>query len=592
MGRRQCYNSSGTVILCKLTCVPAGVQKRCAVLAPACAVCCIPSPTEKRESYRPFSNLSIRLNAPDAKLIEDFSKLRTFRDVAELLEVDRKTLRHYLRRHGNYRIFSLRKRSGGKRTIATPVTPLKIIQRKLNQVLHAVYGSRSPVHGFVRGKSIVTNAKRHVQRDLILNFDLQDFFPSIHFGRVMGLFEGKPYNCPSNVSVVLAQICCFQQALPVGAPTSPIVANMVCAQLDSQLKRVAQDCGCTYTRYADDITFSVKSGRFPPVIVYRDTGTRRWVIGEAIAKVITSNKFKINDSKTRILPRGYRQEVTGIIVNEGLNVKRRFVRQVRAMLHSVEKWGFDRAQHDFLAKYDRKQRKRVPDFRKVLRGKIEFVGSVRRRDDLIYLNLMSRYLKLVPDAKMSTVVVAAEASTQVLQKALWLLDGEAQGTGFAVDSLGILTAAHVLTPTTTAALPVDGIKPVVIKEIRKDDHVDVARIVADVQAIVQLKLGTAVNLKIGDAIRVIGFPRYRAGDSVNVQHGRITGFSVWHAVPHYIVDCAIVHGNSGGPILNAQNEVIGIAVKGQEIPKKFKSDDELSRFVPIDFALIYLSNAP
>jgi S1-C subfamily serine protease len=196
---------------------------------------------------------------------------------------------------------------------------------------------------------------------------------------------------------------------------------------------------------------------------------------------------------------------------------------------------------------------------------------------------------------MSTVVVSAKGSTEVLEKAVWLLrkdDGDVQGTGFAVSGLGILTAAHVLTPTTKAALPFGGIKPAAIKEIRKEDHVDVARIIADVRMTVQLKVGTAVNLKIGDDVRVLGFPLYRNGDSVHVQHGRITGFSMWHKVPHYIVDCAIVHGNSGGPVLNAQNEVIGIAVKGQGVPKRFGNDDELSRFVPIDFALIYLANAP
>jgi RNA-directed DNA polymerase len=148
--------------------------------------------------------------------------------------------------------FRLRKRTGGYRVISRPNGPLIIIQRKLNQVLRAAYSARSPVHGFVRHKSIVTNARRHLQKRLVLNFDLENFFPSIHFGRVKGLFQGKGYMLPEQVATTLAQICCDKGVLPIGAPTSPVLSNMVCAQMDSRLKRLAMGSGCTYTRYADD----------------------------------------------------------------------------------------------------------------------------------------------------------------------------------------------------------------------------------------------------------------------------------------------------------------------------------------------------
>jgi RNA-directed DNA polymerase len=97
------------------------------------------------------------------------------------------------------------------------------------------------VHGFVRQKSIVTNAGKHLDRDTLLNFDLEDFFPTLHFGRVKGLYEGRPYFLPEQVAVTLAQICCHNGVLPIGAPTSPIVSNMVCAQMDSQQKRLASN---------------------------------------------------------------------------------------------------------------------------------------------------------------------------------------------------------------------------------------------------------------------------------------------------------------------------------------------------------------
>ncbi len=535
--------------------------------------------------------MSLTLTSTDSILADEFSKLLTFRDVARLLDVHPIKLKYYLLHRSNYKIFELRKRNGGTRTIKTPVTALKIIQRKLNQVLHAVYRGRSPVHGFVRERSIVTNANRHVDREWLLNLDLEDFFPSIHFGRVKGLFESKPYRCLEPVAVTLAQICCHGGALPIGAPTSPIVANMICAQMDSQLRRLAVECGCRYTRYADDITFSVEHGRFPPTIVYRDPSSQRWIIGEELARIVTSNSFRINPRKTRVLRRGDRQEVTGLIVGDRVNVKRSLIRQVRNMLHAAERWGVARAGAEFESKFDVRQRKLKPDFMRVVRGKIEFVGSVRGRDDIIYLRLLDRLLALDKQARSRSVVPSAGAVASVLERAVWLLeenDGPLQGTGFAADGLGLVTAAHVVTPATRAYCPALGIANIQTRIDRAESHVDVARLSVSVRLPVQLRIGTSANLKVGDPIKVLGFPLHRAGNSVHMQSGRITAVGQWHSVPHLIVDCPIIRGNSGGPVLNGQNEVVGIAVKGQGTPKVFGDDDELSRFVPIEYALQHL----
>src|SRR5207253_3206344 len=153
-----------------------------------------------------------------------------------------------------FRSFEVRKRAGGARTIAAPRGALRLLQVKLLNILSEVFDPRESVHGFVRDRSIVTNADRHKGRPVLLNVDLQDFFPSINFGRVRGVFMAKPYSLPPNVATVLAQLCCLANQLPQGAPTSPIIANMVCARLDGQLQRLAKATDATYTRYADDIT--------------------------------------------------------------------------------------------------------------------------------------------------------------------------------------------------------------------------------------------------------------------------------------------------------------------------------------------------
>jgi RNA-directed DNA polymerase len=529
--------------------------------------------------------VSLRLTADDATLKDAFSRLSNFRDIAALLEVDPKILRYYLRQNDNYREFELTKPGGGSRRISSPVSALKIIQRKLNQVLHAVYGGRSPVHGFARKKSIVTNANKHLNKEFILNLDLQDFFPSIHFGRVRGLFAGKPYGLPDGVAVTLAQICSHNKALPAGAPTSPTVANMVCAQMDAQLKRLAINFGCTYTRYADDVTFSVKRGPFPPAICYRDPTTRQPVVGTEIVKVLVTNGFQINTTKTRLLPRGHRQEVTGLIVGARANVNRKFVRHVRGMLHAAKKFGLESAAAHFT---DRKQRLGPAEFKRILRGKIEFVGAVRGRDDIIYFRLLQRFLKEVPSARSRRIIVGGNASPEVIETAIWLLDGASQGTGFAVEGLDIVTAAHVLGNDTTATSIALGIQKLAVTEIRKHDHVDVATVSVKVRLPVRLKIGSSANLKVGDQVKILGFPLHRAGGSVHTQQATITARSPWFGVEHFIVGSPIVQGNSGGPVLNQNNEVVGIAVRGQGIPGRVGNDDELSRFVPMDVALPHL----
>jgi RNA-directed DNA polymerase len=337
--------------------------------------------------------VSLRLTADDNTLRQQFLALRTRDDIATLLEVDSRTLRYYLFKAKRYRTFYLRKRSGGLRQISTPDNSLKIIQKKLNQVLHLVYGGRSPVHGFVKNRSIRSNAERHFGAQWVLNFDLADFFPSIHFGRVKGLFSHKPYSMPEEVALTLAQICCHDKVLPAGAPTSPIVANMVCARLDAEMKTLAKRYGCMYTRYADDITFSTRSRRFAPSIAYRDATTKSWVIGDEVRNVVKSNLFSINEKKTRVRNKSSSQEITGIRINERLNVSRELIRQVRAMLHAWENYGEAAAQNHFSAQYDTKQRVNpAQSFRAVLRGKLEFIGFVRGRDDEIYVRLLTRFL--------------------------------------------------------------------------------------------------------------------------------------------------------------------------------------------------------
>ena len=129
----------------------------------------------------------------------------------------------------------------------------------------------------------------------------------------MGLFLNKPYSLPYTVARALAQLCCHMGTLPQGAPTSPIISNLICGSLDSKLKSLARLYSCTYTRYADDLTFSTDLAAFPASIAVLEESL--WHVGEELTKLIEGETFSINKQKTTMRARGACQIVTGLVVN-------------------------------------------------------------------------------------------------------------------------------------------------------------------------------------------------------------------------------------------------------------------------------------
>ena len=276
------------------------------------------------------------------------------------------------------------------RRIDAPTTNVKILQQKLNQILQYSFGSKPSVHGFVVGKSVKSNAQQHVRKRWVFNIDLEDFFPSINFGRVRGMFMGKPYRLPQKVATVLAHLCCFQGRLAQGAPTSPVISNMICAQMDSQLQQLAKTNHSTYTRYADDMTFSTTRRKFPSDIAVLD-GINQIQPGDSLKQTIEQNGFAINRNKIWLSGRDRRQVVTGLTVNDFPNVPRRFTNQIRAMLHAWRKHGLCAAQEQWETNYYRKHRapwQSPPRFDQVLKGKIEYLGMIRGHDSPAYLKFL------------------------------------------------------------------------------------------------------------------------------------------------------------------------------------------------------------
>jgi RNA-directed DNA polymerase len=248
---------------------------------------------------------------------------------------------------GRYSTFEIPKRSGGTRTIVSPNADLKSLQRALadllenclNEILNE--GGQPPpsriAHGFVRGASIFTNAHCHKNKRYVFNIDLEDFFGTIHFGRVQGFFvSNKHFSLPKEIATLLANIACFDGKLPQGSPCSPIISNLIGHLLDIRLVALAAKVGCTYTRYADDLTFSTNKKLFPAEIATPSAGDpNHWMVGGKLADVIGRADFRINPNKTRMQYEGSRQVVTGLTVNRRVNTKAEYRHNLRAMVMSL-----------------------------------------------------------------------------------------------------------------------------------------------------------------------------------------------------------------------------------------------------------------
>ncbi|MAN60071.1 MAG: RNA-directed DNA polymerase [Flavobacteriaceae bacterium] len=298
-----------------------------------------------------------------------------------------------------YQTFTIKKKSGADRTINAPVKGLKSILRSLNFVLQCIYEPHKAATGFVRDKSIVDNAKKHVGHHYVFNLDLKDFFHSFDRNRVKMGFIYEPFNLGGDkepLAFLLASLCThpfevdgeLKTVLPQGSPTSPTLTNILCKKLDRRLNGLANRFGATFTRYADDITFS------SPHNIYNDEA-----FNNELKRIIEEDQeLAINPKKTRLQKEGYRQEATGLIVNEKVNVRRKYVKQIRMWLYYWEKYGYEKAEQIFKRDYiaDKGHVKNTnAHLMNVLDGKLEFLKMVKGGNDSTYLTLKNRFEKQI-----------------------------------------------------------------------------------------------------------------------------------------------------------------------------------------------------
>ncbi|MFL5339898.1 MAG: reverse transcriptase family protein [Gemmataceae bacterium] len=300
--------------------------------------------------------------------------LHTAADLAARMEIALSSLR-WLTYHRNgatvvhYHRYEVEKKTGGARCISAPKPALKIAQQWVFDHILSKLDVDDSAHGFVPGRSILTNAAGHTGKAVVINLDMKEFFPSITFRRVKGLFRKLGYG--EHVATLLALLCTEpprtaievdgkvyhvalgQRMLPQGACTSPAITNALCRRLDRRLAGLGRKHNFTYTRYADDLTFSGDNGKAVGKLL------------RSVRGIVELEGFREHPRKTKVMRCGRRQEVTGLTVNLKPQVGRKHLRELRAILHNAAKHG--------LASQNRAGR---ADFAAYLRGRVEFVCMV------------------------------------------------------------------------------------------------------------------------------------------------------------------------------------------------------------------------
>jgi hypothetical protein len=272
----------------------------------------------------------------------------------------------------HYRNFKIKKRSGGHRTITAPYPALLEMQYWIYENILKNVKINPCAHGFTHKKSIITNSNIHAGQKQLLKLDLKDFFPSININRIIYIFKQLGY--PNSIAFYLASICCYEEHLPQGAPTSPILSNIVSRKLDNRLIKLAKKFNLRYTRYADDLTFS------------GDEVSAKFI--DYISNIISDEGFIINESKTRLYQGKSKRIVTGIsVIEKEIKVPRDYKRKLKQELHFIKKYG--------LQSHITKKKIRQQNYLFSIAGKVNFWLSVEPKNEMALESklMLDEYIK-------------------------------------------------------------------------------------------------------------------------------------------------------------------------------------------------------
>lgn len=277
-----------------------------------------------------------------------------------------------------YASYTIPKKKGGKRSIESPSEELKLIQNTINYHLQHYYLNLRPtnIHGFIiknpetkSSYNIIENARLHIKSKYVLTIDLQNFFSSITGKRVYSLFSSGLFDFSDESAKALTFLCTYKGILPTGSPASPVLSNFICLELDRSLLSFCIEKNIIYSRYADDLSFSSNS-----------LFTEELLNG--LKSIIVKHHFKINEKKVRLKSTNRRQIVTGLVVNEKVNINRKILKLVRAILNDCKKNGIENACANHYKLKEKPSLQVITKFQNKLRGHINFIKQVRGEDFL------------------------------------------------------------------------------------------------------------------------------------------------------------------------------------------------------------------
>jgi RNA-directed DNA polymerase len=490
-----------------------------------------------------------------------FLKCTSREQLASVLGIPLATLTYLAYAEGKkYTKFSIKKKDGSDRVIHAPTIALKRVQVRLKIFFEEIYHAPSSTYGFIKEKDAIKNAEQHLRKKSVLNFDLKDFFPSINSGRILGLLQSRPFNFNREIASTITGLVCHENFLPQGAPTSPVLSNLIAFNLDRKFIQIAKADRLTYTRYADDITISSTSNVLPDGYLKSMAGA--YECDERILSVVENNGFSINSKKTRFHSRNKPHYVTGVKVNIKPNVSWKFIRQIRAMLHAWETFGPDAAEHHFNQKYNHSFPK---NFSNVLRGKIEYIRHVKSDLDVTYRKLYNKYIELEGLGGGILPISEVEALYEKIQI---IKSNSGIGSGFVLNDNYLITCAH----TVENELLGDEISFFNYNEfssttsrkgllVYKNSKQDIAIIdptsKRDLSRLSFSDGFIGLDFKILTEFIAIGFPWYKAGNPPHFSVVSVAASNInQHGVKEIYVDRPLFSGMSGGVILDSKSKKI------------------------------------
>ncbi len=540
-----------------------------------------------------------------------FKKLDTKADVAVLLGISVTELNAIYGRHrisSYYETFSIPKKNGGTRLISSPTRSLKYVLIKFSDILTELYNegnvNNKIAHGFVQHKSIITNAKAHFGHKYLLNLDLVDFFPSITFSRVRGLFM-KGLGVGYEAANIMAMLTCYNGCLPQGSPCSPIISNMICRNLDKSLNAFSKKHRIKITRYADDITVSSNdSFTFSKVFNQEE-------LASEFVDLIESNGFKINDEKTRVSYPSNKKEVTGLVINRKINVPRRFVRELRAILHKTS----------FISDEEKKE-----NFKKIY-GRVSYLRQIKSKDDPVFIKYALMFNEVYKGTFFNVNAEKSDITKYVHNRVVLIgydsgtgsniIPNVGNGTGFYLkhnNSYYIVTCYHVIHNAIKECssfrilnIKDNDLKPVLeytyndyynnLDELRRfvDKDLLIFKIKNTPDYYFEVNLSDDLPiLNVSDQVRASGFHSFvfnvpnrnqlsiidMSISSLNISANNAVGKTTIVGV-----NINIPHGISGGPMLDSNLKLIGIASNGMSYYDEAKGSQFKPGFISLSVLL-------